>query len=46
MRLLKLGVPWHVAVSLSPTKRIAIMVAGGEIDGREFDWENTNWREP
>ncbi len=45
IRLAKIGVPWDVAKRMSPTRRLAAIVAAGEIDGREFDWDNMRWRD-
>jgi hypothetical protein len=41
----KHGVPWDAAWQLTPTRRLAYLVAAGEIDGGEFDWGAMRWRE-
>jgi hypothetical protein len=45
-RLVKHGVPWDVAWSLSPARRLAYIVVAGELDGGSFDWHRLAWREP
>ncbi len=45
MRLLKIGVPWNVAINSSVTRRFAMIVAAGEIEGGTFDWGNMRWEE-
>ena len=39
------GVPFDVAFSLSPTARLAWVVAVGTLNGRVFDWSNFRWIE-
>ena len=46
MRLLKNGVPWTEAWAMSATRRAALIVAAREIDGAEYDWETSKWKEP
>ena len=40
------GIPWGVAVELSPVERLGYVVAIGEIAGGSFDWPAMEWREP
>lgn len=37
------GVPFDVAFSLSPTMRLAMVVAIGTLKGQVFDWESMQW---
>jgi len=37
------GVPFDVAFTLSPTSRLAWVVAIGTLKGRVFDWANAKW---
>jgi hypothetical protein len=46
LRLVKHGVPWDVAWKMSPTRRLAYVVAFGEIDGGRFDWSTKTWSDP
>ena len=46
LRLVKHGVPWRDAWAMSPTRRWAVIVAAGEIDGGSYDWNTLRWREP
>ena len=46
MRLLGYGVPWDAAWAMSPARRLAFIVAAGEINGGEFDWRAKRWKEP
>jgi hypothetical protein len=45
LRLVKSGVPWDEVWNMSPTRRLALVVAFGEIDGGEFDWRLMQWRQ-
>jgi hypothetical protein len=38
------GVPFDVAFSLSPTQRLAWVVAVGTLQGRVFEWESMSWQ--
>ena len=40
------GVPYQEALKLSPIRRLAYVVALGEIRGNKFDWDNMRWKEP
>lgn len=44
-RLLKNGVTMQEAWAMSPARRLAFVVALGEIDGAVFDWEMLRWRD-
>lgn len=37
------GVPFDLASELSPTQRLAWVVAVGTLKGGEFDWERMGW---
>ncbi len=39
------GVPWDEVCRMTPTRRLASVVAIGEMDGGEFDWSWLCWRE-
>jgi hypothetical protein len=41
--LVRNGVPFDVAFSLSVSERLAWIVALGCLDGREFDWSTMRW---
>ncbi len=43
--LVRNGVPFDVAFSLSPEDRLAWVVALGTLDGREFDFAAMRWKE-
>lgn len=48
--LLEKGVPYDAVFGpvrrpLSPTRRLALIVAAGENAGGEFDWDRRRWRE-
>ena len=43
--LLSLGVPWDVALGMSPARRLAIMVIAGERKGGKFNWKRMKWEE-
>jgi hypothetical protein len=38
------GVPFELASGLSPTQRVAWVVALGTLRGGTFDWEALAWR--
>jgi hypothetical protein len=40
------GVPWDEVARMTPTRRLAAVVALREMDGEEFDWTAMRWREP
>lgn len=44
--LVRNGVPFDVAFSLTGRERLAWVVIMGTIDGRVFDWSIEKWREP
>jgi len=46
LALVKNGVPWHVAMSLSNEERVAFCIMFGELDGGVFDWGALSWRKP
>ncbi|MFI4985822.1 MAG: hypothetical protein ACHQF3_00100 [Alphaproteobacteria bacterium] len=46
LALVKAGVPWEVATKLSPARRLAYIVALGELQGGKFDWDTMSWKEP
>jgi hypothetical protein len=43
--LLDAGVPWDVAIAMSPTRRMAFRVARDELNGRAFDWKNRRFKD-
>ena len=43
--LVKNGVPYDVAMRLSPTRRVAYVVAIGELAGGAFDWRTMSWKD-
>jgi len=43
--LLDAGVPWDVAIGMSPTRRMAFRVARGELNGRPFDWNTKRFKD-
>jgi hypothetical protein len=43
--LVKNGVPFDVAFSLSAEERLAFVVALGRLDGGEFDFVAMRWQE-
>ncbi len=43
--LVRNGVPFDVAFSLSPEERFAWVVVFGGLDGHVFDWDNLGWAE-
>jgi hypothetical protein len=45
LRLVKQGVPWNEAWNMSPARRLACLIAFGEMDGGIFDWQSLCWRE-
>ena len=45
LRLCEYGVPWAVAWKLTPVRRLAYLIAGGEARGGEFDWDRMRWKE-
>lgn len=42
--LVKYGVPFDVAFSVSNDMRVAWLIIFGEIDGGEFDWGAITWK--
>lgn len=47
LRLVKSGVPWEVAWSLSPERRLAYVVVFGELEsGLQYDWKRMRWPDP
>ncbi len=40
------GVPWSEIMSWSEARRLAAVVAIGEMQGREFDWGAGRWVDP
>jgi hypothetical protein len=46
LRLTKSGVPWEVAISLSPAELLGYCIAAGEIDGGHFNWAEMRWSKP
>ncbi|MDA8230743.1 MAG: hypothetical protein M0006_05340 [Magnetospirillum sp.] len=43
--LVKNGVPFDVALSLSPADVLAFSIIFGQMDGGEWDWGRMTWRE-
>lgn len=43
MYLLDGGVPWEVATRITPTRRLAMVVARGELRGGTYDWATLRW---
>ena len=41
--LVKCGVPFDIAFSLSDTERLAFVVVMGTLDGNVFDWDELRW---
>jgi hypothetical protein len=41
--LVRRGVPYDVAMHLSPAQRLAFIVLMGEAEGGRFDWERMGW---
>jgi hypothetical protein len=41
----KCGVPWDVAHSLEPERRLAYVVYYGELEGGVWDYDRMTWRE-
>jgi hypothetical protein len=39
------GVPWDVAIAMSPTRRMGFRVARGELNGRTFDWKTKRFKD-
>ena len=37
--------PWLDLREASSDRRLAVIVAAGEIDGREFDWDALRWKD-
>ena len=37
------GVPWHEAEEWSQARRVAAIIAIGELDGRTFEWTTGRW---
>lgn len=38
------GVPYDVAMHMSPARRLAFLVNFGELDGGKFDWHSMTMR--
>ena len=38
------GVPYDVAARMSPVRRMAFIVAFGELKGHSFDWDHMRWK--
>ena len=45
LELVRNGVPFDVAFSLSPEDRLVWVVVMGELSGRQWDWGDMTWRE-
>lgn len=43
--LIKNGIPFDVAFSLSPAKRIAFAIKFGQLDGNKFNFDTMRWEE-
>jgi hypothetical protein len=41
--LVKNGVPFDVAFSLSSVERLAFVIALGTLEGHDFDWSSMSW---
>ena len=42
---MKNGIPYDVAMKLSPTRRLAYTVAFGELEGGRFNWTALKWED-
>ncbi|MBV1829723.1 hypothetical protein HNW77_01375 [Komagataeibacter sp. AV436] len=40
------GVPWDVAMSMPRVRRMAFLVAFGELAGGRYDWSTQQWEYP
>ncbi len=40
------GVPWDVAIRLTPTELLGYCVVVGELEGGRFDWTLMRWKDP
>ena len=43
--LVSKGVPYDVAMRLSPARRLAFVVTFGELDGGAYDWKRGAWKD-
>lgn len=43
LSLVKNGVPYETAMTMSAARRLAHVVTFGEMDGRVFDWHAQRW---
>lgn len=41
--LIEKGVPWHEVWSMSPARRMAMIVTFGELSGGTWDWDKLKW---
>jgi len=44
LRLVSLGVPYEVALQLTPAQRLGYTVILGELQGGHFDWDEIRWK--
>ncbi|WP_153472512.1 hypothetical protein [Komagataeibacter medellinensis] len=40
------GVPWNVAMDMPRVRRMAFLVAFGELAGGRYDWNARQWEDP
>lgn len=45
LRLTEYGVPWDVAWGMSPVRRLACLIAGGEMRGGTYLWDRDEWQQ-
>lgn len=43
--LIKNGIPFDVAAELDDGSALAFMIAFGEMEGNQWDWNAMSWRE-
>ncbi len=46
LKLVGAGVPYDVALNWTPARRLAALVAVGELAGGVFDWNRLAWNDP
>jgi hypothetical protein len=44
--LLQNGVPYDVIMKMSDVRRVAMVVAIGELKGGRYNWETSAWEKP
>ncbi len=40
------GVPWDVAIRLTPAELLGYCVAVGQLEGGKFNWQSMQWEQP